>query len=144
MPVCEILSSRNMILASEKAVIADKLTPLLPEAEGLEDNPHGRSICFISFSDSCEMFVGGVQSDSGKIVVKISIFADAYSEAVKKELFQKIKVLFEQENSVSRQCQGNNIWSIIQPVLPNDFGVAGESVSLEMTKAFVNSYVKEF
>jgi len=90
------------------------------------------------------MFVGGVQSDSGKIVVKISIFAEAYSESVKKELFQKIKVLFEQENSVSRQCQGNNIWCMIQPVLPNDFGVAGESVSLEITKAFVNSYVKDF
>jgi len=60
MPVCEISYPRGLLSESEKNNVAQKMSGLLIEAEGLPDNPISRSICLVSINEQGSVCVGGV------------------------------------------------------------------------------------
>lgn len=139
MPICEVCYSKGIISDDEKCEIAQKLSAILLKAEGLEDNPISRSICFINISQSDSMYIGGKISDAGKIVIKIYAFEDAYTDLIKQNLYSEITKIFINENKYTGEQKGNNIWILILPIQHHNFGVAGNPVTLEITKKIVSS-----
>jgi hypothetical protein len=59
---------------------------LLLRAEGLIDNAISRSICLVTLNEASAMYLGGEISDKGKIVVKIYVFEDAYSDSISSQI----------------------------------------------------------
>lgn len=134
MPICEITYPRGLLSAEEKARVAERMSTLLIEAEGLPDNSVSRSICLISLNEADNVYVGGKPSDKGKIVVKIFAFGDAYSFKLKTDVHARVARIFCEEHAGSQALKGNNVWSLIVELGPNNFGVGGKPVSLEMTR----------
>lgn len=140
MPVCEISYPRGLLSEVEKNAVADQVTAILLEAEGLPDNPVSRSIAVINIMESDSVYVGGRVSSQGKIVVKIYAFAEAYAEAQKSEIYTRITQVFMAEHAATREQKGNNVWCVILPIATNNFGVGGMPVSLEMTRKIVAAH----
>lgn len=140
MPVCEISYPCGLLSENEKDRVVERVTRLLLEAEGLEDNPVSRSICLVDIQESGSMYVGGNRTDKGKVVIKIFVFHEAYSAATKENLYIEMTNIFIEENSYTRESKGNNIWCLVFPVRDNDFGVGGKPVTLEITRKIVSSY----
>ena len=143
MPICEICCPRGLLSAAEKGAVAQALSTLLIEAEGLPDNPVSRSICLLSISEADSVYVGGDASSDGKIVVKIYAFADAYSESQKIDLYARVTRLFVDLHPRTKSLGGRNVWCVIVPVEQGNFGVGGVAVSLEMTRQIAASYAGE-
>ncbi|MBN1971533.1 MAG: hypothetical protein JXR48_04105 [Candidatus Delongbacteria bacterium] len=139
MPICEINCLKGVLSTENQNYIAMKLTEILLEAEGLPDNAISRSICQITFNESEKVYVGGKLAEFGKIVIKIFVFAEAYSEDQKADLYTKIVSAFKEINTYTRQQEGRNIWCLVMPVGLNNFGVGGFPVSLDITKKIVGS-----
>ncbi len=139
MPLCEVTFSQGIISDDEKAAIVKRLSSLLLDAEGLEDNPVSRSICLVNLNQSNSMYVGGKLSDTGKIIVKIYMFYDACTDSVKEKLFSCVTKIFIEENKFTRDKNGNNIWCILSPIQKNEFGVGGIPITLELTKKIISS-----
>ena len=143
MPICEICCPRGLLSEEEKGALAQGLSALLIEAEGLPDNPVARSICLLSVNEADSVYVGGETSSEGKIVVKIYAFADAYSERQKADLYARVTRLFVDLHPRTKSLGGRNVWCVIVPVEPGNFGVGGVTVSLEMTRQIAASYQAE-
>lgn len=141
MPICEICCPRGLLSEEEKSALAQGLSGLLIESEGLPDNPVSRSICLLSINEADNVYVGGAASSDGKIVVKIYAFADAYSAAQKAELYARVTRLFVDLHPRTSSLGGRNVWCVIVPVEQGNFGVGGVPVSLEMTRRLAASYV---
>jgi len=139
MPVCEISYPRGLLSESEKNNVAQKMSGLLIEAEGLPDNPISRSICLVSINEQGSVYVGGVASDEGKVVIKIYAFHNAYTDDQKSELYKRATQIVVDEHPGSRNLGGKNVWCIILPIEQNNFGVDGVPVSLEMTRKIASS-----
>ncbi len=92
MPICEISSVQGFLPKNEQDKIVERVTRLLLSAEGLSDNPISRSICLVDLHESNKMYIGGKISDRGKIVVKIYVFSDAYSDSIKENIFSKLQI----------------------------------------------------
>ena len=140
MPICEVCCPRGLLSEEEKSAVAQALSALLIEAEGLPDNPVSRSICLLSINEADNVYVGGEASREGKIVVKIYAFADAYSERQKADLYARVTRLFVDLHPRTKSLGGKNVWCVIVPVEPGNFGVGGVAVSLEMTRQIAASY----
>ena len=143
MPICEISYPRGLLSEDERNRVSSRITALLIEAEGLQDNAVSRSICLITINESEWVFIGGELSSQGKIVVKIYAFSEAYSEVQKSGLYSKIAAIFAEENAATRTLRGNNVWCLVLPIEANNFGVGGVAVSLEMTRKIVASHGKD-
>lgn len=141
MPICEVSYAKGIISENEEEKIVERLTALLLKAEGLEDNPKSRSVCLINMHPSHSMYIGGKHTDVGKIVVKIHVFAEAYTDSIKNTLYSDITRVFIDENKYTGEQKGNNVWCVIIPVEKNNFGVGGNPVTLEMVKQIVSSPV---
>ena len=140
MPICEICCPRGLLSAEEKSAVAQALSALLIESEGLPDSPASRSICLLSINESDSVYVGGVASNEGKIVVKIDAFFDAYSDRQKADLYTRVTRLFVDLHPLTKSLGGRNVWCVIVPVEQGNFGVGGIPVSLEMTRQIAASY----
>lgn len=140
MPICEICCPRGLLSEEEKGALAQGLSGLLIESEGLPDNPVSRSICLLSINEADSVYVGGVASNDGKIVVKIYAFADAYSAPQKAELYTRVTRLLMDVHPRTSSLGGRNVWCVIAPVEQGNFGVGGVPVSLEMTRQIAASY----
>ena len=141
MPICEICCPRGLLAEEEKGALAQGLSKLLIESEGLPDNPVSRSICLLSINEADDVYVGGEASSDGKIVVKIYAFADAYSASQKAELYARVTRLLIDVHPRTKSLGGRNVWCVIVPVEQGNFGVGGVPVSLEMTRQIAASYV---
>lgn len=86
------------------------------------------------------MYIGGEISDKEKIVVRIYVFKDAYSDSIKKNIYSDITNIFIEENQITKELKGNNIWCVLFPIQSNDFGAGGKPVTLELTRKVVSSY----
>jgi phenylpyruvate tautomerase PptA (4-oxalocrotonate tautomerase family) len=106
MPICEIHYPENLFTNTEIEKITERLTNILLEAEGFEINPISRSLCLINLIPSGSMVVGGKITEDGKVVIKIHVFAEAYSEEIKKDLFIKITKIFTETNSICKSLDG--------------------------------------
>lgn len=140
MPICDISFPEDLLSKAEQDKIAERITQLLLDAEGLSDNAMSRSICLVDFNESNKMYLGGELLGKGKIIVKIHVFYDAYSNSIKEKLHSDITKIFIEENRVTHELEGNNIWSLIIPVQSYDFGVGGRTVTLDLTRKVVSSY----
>jgi phenylpyruvate tautomerase PptA (4-oxalocrotonate tautomerase family) len=138
MPICEIHFPKNLLEKQEIDKITDRLTNVLLQAEGFEINQISRSLCLINMIPSDSIFIGGKISEHAKIVIKIHVFEDAYSDTVKQELIKEITKIFIEENKLSREQDGNNVWCIIFPIGNNNFGAGGRIATLEDTKKFIS------
>lgn len=141
MPICEICCPRGLLAEEEKGALAQGLSKLLIESEGLPDNPVSRSICLLSINEADDVYVGGVASNEGKIVVKIYAFADAYSAPQKAELYARVTRLLIDVHPRTKSLGGRNVWCVIVPVEQGNFGVGGVPISLEMTRRLAASYM---
>lgn len=139
MPICEIHYPRGLLSAEEKSRIAERVSTLMLEAEGLPDNPVSRSICLLTLNEADNVYVGGKPSEQGKIVIKIFAFGDAYSFKLKTDIHARLTRIFCEEHAGSRALKGNNVWCLIVELGPNNFGVGGKPVSLEMTRTIAAS-----
>ncbi len=140
MPICEITFAGGLLSKNEQEKIVERVSALLLKAEGLIDNPISRSICLVNLNESSAMYIGGELSDKGKIVVKIYVFENAYSDSIKKNIYSDITNIFIEENQITKELKGNNIWCVIFSIQSNDFGVGGKPVALELTRKVVSSY----
>jgi hypothetical protein len=138
MPVCEIHYQKNLFTNIEIEKITSRLTDVLLKAEGFEINQISRSLCLINLMPSDSMVIGGKLSEYGKIVIKIYVFAEAYSDSIKKGLFIEVTKVFTEENVYCKSQDGNNVWCLILPVEKNNFGAGGKIATLEETKKFVS------
>ena len=86
------------------------------------------------------MYIGGKISDRGKIIVKIYVFHDAYSDSTKEKIFTEITNIFVEENLITNELKGNNVWCLIIPIKSHDFVAGGRPVTLELTRKIVSSY----
>ena len=143
MPVCEISCPPGLLDERQRNDVAARLSGILIEAEGLPDNPISRSICQISISEPAFVYIGGVPTFDPKIVVKIYAFSDAYTDAVKAEVYRRIAQLFCEHHPASAAQSGRNVWCMILPIDSKGFGVGGIPVSLEMTRQIVASYAAQ-
>ena len=139
MPVCEISYPPGLLDEEQRDKVAAQLSGILIEAEGLPDNPIARSLCQISISEPAFVYIGGTPTADSKIVVRIYAFADAYTEAVKADVYRRIAQLFCEHHPGSAAQGGRNVWCMILPIERSGFGVGGIPVSLEMTKRIVAS-----
>ncbi len=137
MPICEIDYPCGLLSDQQKPRIVERMTELLLQFEGLQDNSISRSICLLTINESKSVYVGGALSDEGKIVVKIFPFADAWTEEQTANIYAAIARIFIEEHPGTRVAKGNNVWCLIFPVTGNHFGVGGIPVTLEMTRALV-------
>jgi phenylpyruvate tautomerase PptA (4-oxalocrotonate tautomerase family) len=137
MPICEITAARGHLTARQKQKVAERLTEILLEAEGFPDNPVSRSLCHVSFAEPESVYLGGRQSEQGKIIVKIHVFADAYSQEAKAKVFRNVTWAFVEEDDFTRSQQGSNVWCLIFPAEKDNFGVAGAAVTLEQVRRMV-------
>jgi len=140
MPVCEISYARGLLSDAEKDRIVEKVSRLLLEAEGLPDNPVSRSICLVNMLETESMYIGGSRTDKGKIVLKIFVFDEAFSDEGKESLYAKMAGIFMEEHPPTKELNGNNIWCLICPIKGNNFGVGGKPVSLAFTRKIVTSF----
>lgn len=135
MPVCEIVSPQGVLSSAEKDRVAERLCPLLLEAEGLPDTAAGRALCLVGFLETGRTYLGGKPSTLGKIVVKIHAFANAYSDTAKSTLYKGITKIFCEEHPASQATGGANVWCLILTLAAGNFGAGGMPVTLEMTRA---------
>ncbi len=143
MPVCEISYPSGLLAEEQRNRIAAELSGILIDAEGLPDNPISRSICQISISEPAFVYIGGALSMEAKIVVKIYAFSDAYTDAVKTDVYRRIARLFCEHHPASAAQGGRNVWCMVLPIDSKGFGVGGIPVSLEMTRQIVASYAAQ-
>lgn len=139
MPVCEISYPRGLLTENQRNLIAAELSAILIEAEGLPDNPISRSICQIAISEPASVYIGGAPSADAKIVVKIYAFSDAYTDAVKADVYRRVTQVFVDAHPGTAAQGGRNVWCMVLPIERNGFGVGGIPVSLEMTRKIVAS-----
>lgn len=139
MPICEIASRTGLLSAQEKDRVAERLCPLLLEAEGLPETPAAKALCLINITETSHVYLGGQPSGQGKIVVKIHAFAEAYSEAAKAALYRDITKIFCEEHPASKAAGGSNVWCLILALEAGNFGAAGMPVSLEMTRTLATA-----
>jgi len=132
MPVCEVSYAEGLFSPKEEKQIVEKITKLLLKVESLPDNQISRSICYVNLIESKKMYIGGDLSEKGKILVKIYTFHDAFSDNIKKEIYFSVKDIFVEENSFSKESNGNNIWCIITPIEELNFGVGGIPINLNI------------
>lgn len=142
MPICEITVSKGLLTIDQKQSVVDRLTKILLEAEGFIVNPISKSICYVNFIESKSVYLGGKLSEKGKILIKIHVFSDAYSDEIKKGLFLNLTKVFIEEDSFTRDQNGQNVWCIIFPIETNNFGAGGMAATLEQTRQFVSSYTE--
>ncbi|HVN96395.1 MAG TPA: tautomerase family protein [Syntrophorhabdaceae bacterium] len=140
MPICDIVISESNFPRNKRQIIIERLTKILLEAEGFEDNPISRSICFINLHSSNSMYIGGNLSKEGKIIVTIYVFAEAYSDETRARLFRKVTNLFVEEDDYTAGQKGQNIWCVILHVEKNNFAVGGDGVSLAQVSNLVKSH----
>lgn len=140
MPYAEISIAKNLIEDEAKPNLAKKLTKILIDSEGLEDNPISRSIALLDIKEFDGLYVGGEKGHHEKVVVKIYAFSNAFSEETKKGLFSDITAAFIAASRKIQAQNGRNVWCMIMPLEEHAFGVGGIPVSLEMTKQLVASY----
>ncbi|MDD4357087.1 MAG: tautomerase family protein [Smithellaceae bacterium] len=134
MPVCEISYTEGLFSPKEEKQIVEKITKLLLKVESLPDNQISRSICYVNLIESKKMYIGGDLSKKGKILIKIYSFHDAFTDDIKKEIYFSVKDIFVEENSFSKESNGNNIWCIINPIEELNFGVGGIPVNLNIVQ----------
>lgn len=126
MPYAEISMSKNFVTYEEKSALAKKLTKILIEAEGLQDNPISRSIALLDIRELNGLYVGGEKSNQDKVIVKIYGFENAFITISDKTRLQN----------------GRNIWCMIIPLGECNFSVGGIPVSLELTRQLVLSHTE--
>ena len=135
MPICEVICSEGVLSTREADRIAERLCPLLLDAEGLPDTPAARALCLTHICTTAHAYIGGRPATQGKILVRIHAFANAYSEAKKSTLYQRITRIFCEEHPASQAAGGSNVWCLVLTLEPGNFGAGGIPVSLEMTRA---------
>ncbi|OCL26081.1 hypothetical protein U472_08670 [Orenia metallireducens] len=59
MPYAEVAISKHLMTEEEKSIIAEKLTKIILEIEGLNDNPISRSIALLDIKEFANLYVGG-------------------------------------------------------------------------------------
>jgi hypothetical protein len=79
-------------------------------------------------------------SEKGKIIIKLFVFSEGYSDTIKGNLYRNLTKIFIEEDNFTRDQNGSNGWCIIIPIEKNNFGVGGIAVTLEQTQQFVSSY----
>lgn len=129
-------------LDEEKSALSQKLTKILIESEGLQDNQISRSIALLEIREFDSVYVGGEKSNQDKVVVKIYGIKNAFNEEIKKKLLLDISNAFISVIDKTRLQNGRNIWCMIIPLREFDFGVGGIPVSLEITRQLVSSHSK--
>ncbi len=138
MPFVEVLMTREYLSEIPRDAIANELTKLIIEAEGLTDNKIARSIALVSYHAFDSLFIGGERVGYGKIIVKVHSFADALSEESRNTLFRGITNAFVMHDPKSEAQRGTNVWCIIEPVQPLEFAVGGNAITLEQTRRLVS------
>lgn len=134
MPYVEVLMTREYLAEIPKEKIADEIAGLVIEAEGLVDNNVSRSIALVSYRSFDSLFIGGKETEHGKIVVKIRSFAEGLPEEKRKALFRGITDVFARRDPRSAAQKGSNVWCMIEPVGEMEFAVGGVPVTLRMTR----------
>ncbi|PJI07821.1 MULTISPECIES: hypothetical protein [Clostridium] len=142
MPYAEVSMTKNFITDEEKSTLSKKLTKILIESEGLQDNPISHSIALLDIKEFDSLYVGGERGNQDKVVIKIYGFSNAYSEEIKKKLFLQITNAFISVSDKTRLQKGRNIWCMIIPLGEFDFGVGGIPITLELTRKLVSSHMK--
>jgi len=139
MPICEVYFRRGLFAQAEIDKIAERLTDVLLQAEGFENNTISRSLCFINMMPCDSMIVGARASETGKVVIKIHVFQDAYTDVTKKGLHAEIAKVFAEESEACRGQEARNVWSLVLPVADNDFAAGGRIATLDATRKLVAS-----
>ncbi|MGL5677796.1 MAG: hypothetical protein ACRDDX_15470 [Cellulosilyticaceae bacterium] len=140
MPYTEISMPKDFMTSQETASLATKLTKILIESEGLQDNPISRSIALLDIKTFESLYIGGELGNQDKVIVKIYGFANAFDEETKKKLFADITQAFMSVSEPTQLQNGRNIWCIAIPLGNSDFGVGGIPITLDITKQLVSSY----
>lgn len=140
MPFAEITVTKKLMTEEKKTKFIKKITKILIESEGLQDNPISRSIALVDFKEFDNLYIGGDVSTQERIVVKIYGFSDAFDEDAKKKLFENITNSLMEINETIRLQNGRNVWCIIIPLGKSEFGVGGMPISLDITRQLVASY----
>lgn len=142
MPYAEVSVTKGFFSEEEKGGISENLTKVLLDAEGLNDNIISRSIALIEIKEFNNLYVGGKRDGKDKIVVKIFAFSEALSKEKKEKLYSDITQIFIECSEKTKFQNGNNVWCMIVPLEADNFGVGGNSISLEATRKFVATFEK--
>ncbi|WXR61463.1 hypothetical protein WG909_14330 [Peptostreptococcaceae bacterium AGR-M142] len=142
MPFAEVSITKNLVTKEEKSIIAQKLTKILLDSEGLIDNPISRSIALLDIREFDCLYVGGQNGNCDKVVIKIHMFSDVVSKEIKKRLFKDITDVFISVSNKVKAQNGRNVWCIINSLHDFDFGAGGVPITLEDTRNLVSSYGK--
>lgn len=138
MPYAEISVPKNFINEKGKSTLAKTVTKILIEAEGLIDNPISQSIALLDIREFDNLFIGGENDNSDKVVLKIYGFSNAFCEDIKKKLFSEITNAIIAVSDKTRSQNGRNVWCMIMPLDEFEFGVGGIPVTLEMVRQIVS------
>ncbi len=139
MPYCEITIPKNYLSKEKECILSDKLTEILLDIEGLNDNDKSRSITVIDFKNETTQYIGGVYKNEYKVAIKIFLFKNVLNLDIKRQLFKDITEAFMLIDSETQKKQGSNIWCILMPVDDNNFSVGGLPITLDITRNFTNS-----
>lgn len=136
MPYIDV-SCQGSMSEGQRRALAEELTRVALEAEGLPDNPASRAIAVVTFRDLGRVFVGGQPDESPRF----KVFMNALSGALEPE--QKMQVHAHIRDAFQKACPellvrgGANVWSVLNEIENGAFGVAGSSVSIQVVRSLV-------
>ena len=143
MPLVEISAVKDVFSEKERVNIAGRITKLVIESEGLEYKPLSKGVALIEFREFENFYIGGENINKDNVIIKIYTFENAFSDEVSKKLHADIVRVVSEENEKTGLKKGNNVWCINMPLACGDFSVGGNTMTIDIAKKFVASYVEK-
>ena len=137
MPFIDVLCQKTSGSPSQRALLADELTRVALEAEGLPDNAVARSIAVVTFREVDGVYVGGRPDESPRFNVFLYVLHGAVTAERKRAVHARILDAFEKVCPELLTRKGANVWSILNEIDDGAFGSAGKPASIELVRQLV-------
>ncbi len=136
MPLVDVLCQKLSGSPSQRARLADELTRVALDAEGLPDNPAARAIAVVAFRE-VDVYVGGRLDESPRFDVFLYVLSGALTAEKKRAVHARIRDAFQKACPELLVRKGANVWSIVNEIEDGAFGSAGNPVSIELLRGLV-------
>jgi phenylpyruvate tautomerase PptA (4-oxalocrotonate tautomerase family) len=137
MPFIDVLCQKASGSPSQRAQLADELTRVALEAEGLPDNLAARAIAVVTFREADDVYVGGRRDESPRFNVLLYVLRRALTAEKKRAVHAQVRGAFQKACPELLVRGGANVWSIVNEIEDGAFGSAGNPVSIEVVRALV-------
>lgn len=135
MPLIYVNSPEGTFLDAARDALAEELTTIGLESEGLPQHPFDRSTCWIYFRDhpASHVYHGGVPAGTRVISLEVNSFAGLPTTDGKKFLYQRFTEVIGRHAGIAGG-ERIPVYVVVREVETRDWGVFGGTLTIDDVK----------